>query len=287
MPSREFNDFLQLIGVAGQTISGIQQIKDAQAKAEKEAIASAKKIRDAQAKTDFFTERLQNPLNIETVGGTPLVAPSGKPLGAAVLSGMFDKFQRPSDVALLERYRMLGVTPPEWLKARIKPFKQVTTERKPPKEKAIPKLTEADKDIKAHIAVEDGIATREQIIRTKRNPLTDPDVKRINDAKVKLERAQSKWDNKVVNFVKVESNKLPRMRELLLERQGVMFIAREQAPEEWKNKEWAQYQKEVQALRNIRSIGIRPTSIEDFIRDDRSIKADPRIDAAQQKGWVN
>ena len=58
MPSRQTNNFLQMIGVLGQTISGIAQIRDAQAKAETEAKEKAKK----QKRADVLFKQKQTEL---------------------------------------------------------------------------------------------------------------------------------------------------------------------------------------------------------------------------------
>ena len=71
-------------------------------------------LADQKAFTDFFAGREANPLNITD----PIMfGKTGKPTGVAVESGLYEK-QRISDVALMDRYAMMGITVPNWLKDR-------------------------------------------------------------------------------------------------------------------------------------------------------------------------
>jgi hypothetical protein len=261
---KDWAKIFQALAIGGQTISGLQQLKDIQAQQEADEQA-------AKVKAEFLAKRLKDPANVQMVGGTPMVAPSGKPLGATVLSGMYDKYQRPADMRLLEQYRQLDETPPEWLKARIKPIEQVTAPHVPPKKEKPKEPTELDKLVKAHLAVQQGTATPEQTILVKLRPLPDTKRKEIKDI---VSGEQGKWDKNVRNFVNQDKNDLPLMRDLLLKK-GVTFISQDQAPEDWDDENWKAYTRETLAVTNI--FGARPEMPE----DPELVKAKQKLDSGE------
>jgi len=261
----DWEKFFRALQIAGQTMGGLAQLKQYRAQQEAEEQEAKAEAEEIEAKKGFWKKRLENPLNVQDVAGIPMIPSSGKPLAAHVLSGMYDKHQRESDVRLIDTYRMLGQTPPAWLKERAKPFEStMIPERAIPKKEKPEELSEAQKNINAHVKKMLGKElTPEELIRTMMSPL--PSKKDVRDT---VKKEQGNWDKEVRSYVISANTVFPKMSELLDKRQGVMFVR--EKPEGWSGEEWKDYNRETARIHNI--FGARP-----------EMPVDPEITKARNK----
>ena len=230
-------------------------------------LEAQKAEKEKQVVTDFMQETTENPLGVQTVAGVPMLHPrSGKPLGAAVESGMYEKYQRPADVQLANRYKTITGAVPPWLSERLKslPLPKLT-KMKTPAEKESAALTL--QNLRQDVAWEAGRPTRRvedkatKLIVKAEKAAADK-MKAEEKAQTKLEKDQVTWDKKVAEYINYGENlkHFPahlKMQEAMAK--GEFFGVKRLILAKWKaeNKnEYKKYYSEAVRLNNI--YGPRP-----------------------------
>jgi hypothetical protein len=220
---KDWAKILKALGLVGQTISGMEQLKQAQARqAEADEIrkirlqnlkaGQAEATDVAQAKTDVDTllqiAGMQGPVSVpfpEGGGGVDFT-----PTPEGILSGV-------NNVALEKAYeRAYGKSLPQHLRIKEKPTpsaSKMLTERKAqaelgvmkPLPSQLPGLTDTDKTILAHDAVAKGTASDLQKIRAKLHPFpgqkTTPE---LTPGKINSIRTLAKNQYKLADWEKME-----------------------------------------------------------------------------------
>jgi hypothetical protein len=77
------------------------------------------KLEGMKSQNAFLGDMNANPLGGLNVAGTPMLAPSGKPLGAAVESGMYGQYQVPEDIRTANKYAMFNMPVPPPIQQRL------------------------------------------------------------------------------------------------------------------------------------------------------------------------
>lgn len=270
-----------------------------------EEFGESRKVSEKQAKikafTDFFGELRANPLN------TPL----GLPQNMGVVQE-FPQVQAVKDADLLNRYRILGVTPPDWLQARAKrvstPPKGLTaterlTRRKARKELGEIPLSPIEQELQ-DLALRGKRATVTKAERLARGEKTPTQIAATVEKRKKeritqrqktreqLEKDQGAWDKQVTSYVSKNIEQFPLHAQLETEMaEGIQGGSRERILKSWSAEDRFSYTREKIRLDNI--LGVRPTKPIRAIRPKVTNRSegvvtsdDPRIIAGQAKGWV-